>query len=236
MGRSEELPIGWLKQLIRRNGIMLITIGEKTKKNMKVLGINSYPFSSKQLKQAFRNLINISHPDRENGNEEKAKKIIAAYNEIKNLALNDITENDKFKEQIKIKKKEEDIFTLFENCKECDSIGKITSVRYKEEICKYCDIHKENWSIFGIYQLRKKYSLCKDCKGTGEFTQKRGKTVDCYKCQGTGLFGYCKHCKNTGFISRKKEFVENICLNCKGTGKIELKPFNPVIKKGAILI
>lgn len=151
---------------------MRITIGENTKKKMKILGIKEYPFSETSLKKSYRNLIQTNHPDK-GGCEEKAKAIIEAYNTLKNLAINDVTSTDKIEEEIKLKKQEEDIFAIFEKC----------------------DL-----------------------------------------CNGTGIINFCPYCNNTGIIEVEIKYEKEICTKCKGTGKIEIKPFNPVIRKGAVMI
>ena len=53
----------------------------------------------------------------------------------------------------------------------------------------------------------------------------------------------CEHCFGTGRIRRfvyrghmkRKDITFDPCWRCSGTGKIKIDPFNPVIRKGAIL-
>lgn len=53
----------------------------------------------------------------------------------------------------------------------------------------------------------------------------------------------CEHCFGTGKIRRfvyrghmkRKDIVFDPCWRCSGTGKIKIDPFNPAIRKGAIL-
>ena len=53
----------------------------------------------------------------------------------------------------------------------------------------------------------------------------------------------CEHCFGTGKIRRfvyrghmkRKDTVFDPCWRCSGTGKIKIDPFNPAIRKGAIL-
>ena len=53
---------------------MRVTIGENTERAMKVLGIESYPFTYSELKSSYRSLIKIYHPDVAKGNKEEAEK------------------------------------------------------------------------------------------------------------------------------------------------------------------
>ena len=48
---------------------MIIKIGEETRTRMKLLGIEEYPFSTNLLKNKYRSLIIINHPDK-GGNED----------------------------------------------------------------------------------------------------------------------------------------------------------------------
>lgn len=55
--------------------------------------------------------------------------------------------------------------------------------------------------------------------------------IKCERCFGTG--------RRRRFVSRghmkRRDITFDVCWKCKGVGKIKLDPFNPVIRKGAIL-
>ena len=95
---------------------MRITIGQNTEKNMRILRIENYPFDSATLKKNYRDLLLINHPDKSNGDRDKANeitiKIIKAYKELKYLAV-DIDQKDLETEP------DEDMFSLIETCKNC---------------------------------------------------------------------------------------------------------------------
>ena len=213
---------------------MLITIGKNTEKRMKLLNIEEYPFSVSLLNKNFRELISIHHPDK-GGDEEKAKVLIEAYGALKNLALDDITQKAVDIQSAAVAEQEKDIFAIFESCSRCNGIGEITISMPQTEICNHCNIyHHTFWLWAGIREARNSY--CKSFKGTGKFKQKLGRVVNCYKCKGTGKINHCKYCNDTGIIKNEIKYKKEKCLYCKGIGKIEIKPFNPVIRKGAVMI
>ena len=104
---------------------MKITIGDRTKKFMDILGLQKYPFSDVDLKIAYRKVIVENHPDK-GGSEEKTKKINEAYEELKFIALV-ITEEKARKVKNQAEKENEDIFKsiYWEKCTECNGTGKI---------------------------------------------------------------------------------------------------------------
>lgn len=187
---------------------MLITIGQNTEKQMKILGIENYPFSASMLKQNFRNLIQINHPDKKGGSKEKAQNIIDAYNNLKNLALNDITEKDKNNAETIIAEQERDIFAVLDTCPNCKGIGEIIS----------------DW-------IQNKCVNCYSVEQRLFFTNKNRSSILLFSFNRNWLStSSCKDRKCPAKTSKK------ICPKCKGTGKIEIKPFNPVIRKGAVMI
>lgn len=54
-------------------------------KNLKVLGIDIFTTDVKEIKKAYKILMLKYHPDRITGNEEKAKEVNTAYEELKRL-------------------------------------------------------------------------------------------------------------------------------------------------------
>ena len=150
---------------------MKITIGEDTKRAMKYLDIESYPFTYDELKSNYLILAKKHHPDVAKGNKEEAenkmKSINSSFRLIKNLALN---------------------------------IGKISED--KARIIK--ELEKDDMFTF--------WKKCEHCFGTGKIRR----------------FVYRGHMK-------RKDTVFDPCWRCSGTGKIKIDPFNPAIRKGAIL-
>ena len=202
---------------------MLITIGDKTKEHMNTLRLKEYPFTSTQIKGNYRKLLLEYHPDHNKNGEGKTRKIISAYKAICFLAI-DIDEKTKNDAQTKIEKGKEDLFTFFEDCPKCSGRGYFTQ-HSQSRICK-CSYG--GFSLFSIFSGGK----CISCKGTGKFKQRRSKRiVRCRECKGTGI---CPICNGKRFVDKGKKERFN-CSTCRGTGKIEIKPFNPVIPKGAVL-
>jgi len=207
---------------------MHIYIGEKTREYMKILHIESYPFTESEIKDKYRMLVKIYHPDHnKNVDENYIKEINSAYDAIKNLAIANTSDEDR-QQQINKFEADQDIFKLWKTCDNCKGSGKIEVP--DTLVCPHCQSWDKNHSFF-----RLRHKDCRACKGTGKFQQRNGKIVTCLRCNGTGWYGmqYCPYCKNTGFIKNETRFKN--CSNCSGTGKIEVKPFNPVIRKGAVL-
>jgi len=224
---------------------MKISIGGKTEDAMKILSINSYPFSPEELSRNFRILAKFNHPDvTGNPNDnKKVRKIIEAYKHLKNLAILFTSENEIKATQQRFEE-DEDMFGLWDICPDCKGTGKIQRTDYFYKICPYCDPNPNPFRgifsdfLFGFSRSSGKKTLkCNACKGTGKFKQKSGRIVDCYKCKGTGIFKIvkCNFCGGSGQIPITKN-TELTCEKCKGLGKIKLNPFNPAIRKGAILL
>ncbi len=214
---------------------MLITISDSTNMHMKELGLTEYPFTINQLKNCYRTLAMEHHPDKNPDGLEKMKKINSAYSWLKNLALADAETHI----ENAIDFQDDDIFNLYENCTECNGKGfKILAYPHRP-LCPTCD--KQTVLTKGIFgfSIPKHTSKgikikCTKCN-CGKFTLKNGEKVNCKICNGTGLKRVvCPTCNNEGFL--KEEFKQrNTCFKCEGKGKVLLKPFNPVIRKGAVL-
>ena len=214
---------------------MNIIIGNRTRKCMDLLGIMDFPFTEQLIKSNFRQLALKYHPD-VNKSEEAEKKFIKikeAYDTIINLATC-ITQEDVESELRNQRDKEEDIFALYDKCKRCEGTGKISerrtiyepidpSVRRKPQPCILCrPVH------------------CSKCN-KGEFTLKSGRKVTCLNCDGSGFLPDkgCSWCWGRGKKIQFKETYKTVfvnCVNCNGTGKVEVNPFNPVIPKGAVMV
>jgi len=205
---------------------MLINIGGRTQKFMDILSIKGYPFTETELKTAYRNAIKKAHPDKQ-GSEEKAKVINGAYSELKNIALSDQKER---KGSVVDIEREHDIFDLSEPCSSCNGTGEKEFISQRE--CNRCDKVRSFFSFFSEASGYKKLK-CYPCKGSGVFKLRNGREVECRKCHGEGYFTVkCKYCNGTGSINVKKKVD---CGECEGKGRIEVKPLNPVIPKGAVL-
>jgi len=210
---------------------MRITIGDKTKEFMLLLGISDYPFSSKELSEKFRIAVRVVHPDIQTGVKDNTmtRRVIEAYKNLKNLAIDTSGEEAKFYQD----EAEKDLFELTEICPECK--GRRTRIieRY-DGYCPDCMSPRNYFGMmFALGRLKGSgYQKveCKKCKGTGKFYDKI-----CFNCNGTGKSKIrCKTCRGNGYIVSAVKVVP--CEKCGGRGKIVLNPFNPVIPKGAVLM
>lgn len=129
---------------------MFITIGNKTKKFMKILELHQYPFSVAELNSSYKRLIKIHHPDK-GGDENTAKQIIIAYEALKNLAISETTIEKcqrlarKYDEEIA-----KDMFILFNNCEYCNGTG------------------NERYTVGKGKHQSFKFRRCLKCYGTGK--------------------------------------------------------------------
>ncbi|MEA3295545.1 MAG: hypothetical protein U9Q27_00155 [Patescibacteria group bacterium] len=213
-----------------------ITVGDKTKKSMKLLNIESFPFTESEIKSKFRKKIKSCHSDKVKGDDFLARKIIEAYSHIKHLAIGDNEIAKKGKGILKAEQENEDMFDFFDTCKQCNGKGKIIQHHEADtELCNVCMSHSSFFSVRNCPTGKIKES-CRACKGMGKFKQRSGRIVTCYRCKGKGwIIKKCPKCKGKGLVHVKAHTTENICLICGGTGRIKLNPFNPVIPKGAVL-
>jgi len=216
-----------------------VTIGDQTKKFMRILQIDFYPFTKSEVKQHFRKIIKSCHSDRNEGDDTFTKIVIEAYTHIRNLAISDNGIAKKASEILNAERQNTNIFELYDNCKKCKGTGKIKNIVNSHiEDCDRCSVRLRP-GIFGFstYISTGKIKIaCNACHSSGKFKQRSGKTVDCFKCNGKG-FRYikCFKCKGTKVIHIKAYTTEHTCINCSGTGRVKVDPFNPVITKGAIL-
>ena len=77
---------------------------------------------------------------------------------------------------------------------------------------------------------------CNQCE-KGIFTLINGRKVTCRRCKGKVFYKIkCRRCNGIGFLRVGEERVDLVnCTKCKGTGKVKLDLWNPVIPKGAVL-
>ena len=190
---------------------MRIFIGDQTKEYMQILGINEFPFAENEIKTKFRILIKMSHPD-SGGKKQDAQKLIQAYRWLLPLS--------KTPESI-LPPKEKRMFDLYKKCEKCNGEGKI----HRSTVVESCHI-----CFLGI----KKIIRCRECDEAGRFTLKSGRRVICKSCGGTKKIKIkCRECEGTGLrVIPAKDYE---CLHCNGRGEIEIRPFNPVVEKGAVL-
>jgi len=142
---------------------MRISIGDRTRDAMKVLDINSYPFSSEELSSKFRQLIKLHHPDKNKGlHNDKAITIINAYKHLKNLVISFLVKNDEIEATKKMFDEDEDIFSIWDTCPKCKGLCKIKHTSFITEFisCPDCDPLPKRNKIREIIED----ALCKDLK------------------------------------------------------------------------
>jgi len=225
---------------------MLITIGDVTKDAMACLDIKEYPFSPEELSQKFRTIIKTYKAaflvKKDVKAEEKAKEVILAYKHLKNLAVAFIVAEDDKRAAEERFYEDEDIFTLWDICPQCNGNKKVKNKWGAGDIkpCPDCDPMEQNVISRLFRHLSERSSgvktlKCKYCED-GKFKQRNGRVVDCRACSGTGIWKRveCKTCRGFGvtFIDSEELIT---CSKCKGLGKIKINPFNPAIPKGAVL-
>lgn len=221
----------------------MIEYANKTIEEAKLFGLK-FPFTKDDLKKRYRVLVMEYHPDKNPNSkicEEKIKVINVAYENLIKIALDKVEVKTSLSEELRKKwdQEEEDMFSIFNPCSECNGSRVSYVFRTIRQTCSNC-------GGSGIVKLK-----CKYCSGTGIFTNKFGRKVPCRACNETGIWKevYCKICNRKsrrGFFSnwaRYYEFgieytekkIEVPCPKCGGRGKIKYEPLNPVIRPGAIL-
>lgn len=203
-------------------------MNDEITKNMQILDIDVYPFTLESLKENFKALLHIYHPDKQNSEtekkiaNEKTIKIITAYKFLLNYA------NTVNIEEINIEKKEWGMFDFKKECNNCKGTGFFERFEWVSfTICPKCNNTKK---------IKLKCKYCVD----GKFMLRSGRAVDCKACKGTGIWKevQCNFCNSFSFafFSKQEQIKKKEkCLFCQGTGKVEHRPINPVIPKGAIL-
>jgi DnaJ-class molecular chaperone len=196
----------------------------------------SYPFTSEDLKGAYRKLVFETHPDH-GGTEEKFRPIQTAYEYLQSYVHERITQEELEKTTwARIKIEEQEPFKNFVDCPACQGKGRWIEKIHEKVGYKTVAFPCSRCGGDGKHKL-----VCRSCKGTGKYVQKNGREVPCHKCGGTGKFavGVCYGCSGTGmtFIdipsySPREVKYERECFTCKGTGKKEI--LNPVLKKGVV--
>jgi len=218
-------------------------------KDIRLFNLND-KFTITELKFSYMEILKKVHPDlNQNLSKEETEKlntktmlVMEAYKRLKKYVTTDnvTTLSEKLKQQWE--KEDNDIFTLYNPCKNCNGKRTIIVEEIVEGKCETCN---------GTGKVTIKCNKCNN----GTFTKRNGQQVKCLRCSGTGIFmtKRCPDCfgnyykdsflerlyrsifndfRGTRFIKQKKEIV---CPECKGRGKIKFEPLNPVIKKGSIL-
>lgn len=225
---------------------MRISIGGQTQDAMKVLGIEAYPFTSEELSGKFRPLIRHHHPDRNKDDptaKDIARKLIEAYQHLRNLVITTSVDEEQEQKARRIFEEDEDMFSIWDTCPRCNGLGKVKdsfSIRDTEP-CLDCDpTERDLFSRLFRHLPRRSSGIktlkCKYCDN-GRFKQRHGRVVDCRACNGTGIWKKvrCGTCSGSGVTFKRSEGLTSTCSKCDGLGKIKVNPFNPVIRKGAIL-
>ena len=214
-----------------------IIIGNRTEKFMKLLGIESFPFTKSEVRSKFRKKIKECHSDKTGGDDLLTRKVITAYTHIKNLAIADGRITELGEKTLKAEHENKDMFEFFDVCKKCNGKGEIT--RYSkayDEPCDRCMERRPSFFSFKAFPAGKIKVGCRDCRGTKKFKQRNGRIVECRRCKGKGwVYITCPKCKGRGFITIEARTIKSPCFNCGATGRIKVNPFNPVIPKGAVL-
>ena len=205
-----------------------------TKEHMAVMDIQDYPFTMKDLQSKFRELTKKYHPDvsKEEDSHKKMVEVNKAYSYLKAFSVMSGAGMD---EDISLPTNDPDesIFSrvLSKTCPNCSGKG-ITVIPGRRRVCKKCvTIYNEmKGGKGGVVALKCRASGCE----RGIFTLRSGRKIPCRKCEGTGYFKVkCNMCDGN-HVHEEPRTTKN-CSNCKGTGRIKIQPFNPVIPEGAVL-
>lgn len=210
-----------------------VMAGESEKRYMSILDIKDYPFSESTLKAHYRKAAFKFHPDVSDAkSEEQMKMVNAAYTFLKEVAQPDYAENHIEKEK---QFRDTDIFKFWQPCEKCNSKGYILREVPDVESCTNCPpiIHRVGWWFLFERPRGQGYQF-EDCPSCIKGETTSGK--ECNRCAGTGkVKKVCAACNGKGIKRNKENFIKELCLRCHGNGRIEIKPFNPVIPKGAVL-
>jgi DnaJ-class molecular chaperone len=179
--------------------------------------------SEEEIKKQYRKLAFKYHPDKNNGDDEKFKKIQNAYeiltdDEKKREYLNNsdisINLNDLFAQMFSIQKN-----TIVLKLSLYDILNGNTKefITYTKSPCLFCN-------ETGIKDYHKNAIECRECFGKG--VNPSIPFLSCMSCQGQGIFVLnkikCDNCKGKGYNKIKNERQINIPMNIKNNTQIEL--------------
>lgn len=170
------------------------------------------PTTLSMLKSAFRAAARKAHSD-VGGSDEAFRQVKSAYDMLLPLALVVDTAEQKVLKTVNDIPLSELGLGRKDNgspCPRCESRG-------------YTKSTYDTAAPYLQFELRR----CSDCNGSGRFTLRSGRKVVCKRCYGIGS------CHTRQRYTPKLETFYFVCSGCEGTG--EIKVFNPVIIKGAIL-
>ncbi len=192
-----------------------------------------FPFSEDELKRSFRKKAMKHHPD-QGGDEEKFKRLKNAFDKL-NPFCSDVVDCQK-------------IASTTDGTPLTD-LGKGLGPTTNGKKCTICEgmgysseklpIYKDCEECGGSGRIAEQFP-CRDCNGTGTFTQRNKRKVPCRKCHGSGKFKHpfqkklCTGCWGMGWFEvESKRIMYHKCSSCEGTGETEM--WNPVIRKGTLM-
>lgn len=159
-----------------------------------------------EIKNAYRKLAKLYHPDKGPGNEERFRQVTEAYKALTSLCK---TSTQRTKCDTDVVK----------NYKFVHDFGRGNDIQAAVPLTLE-DIDKGKVELVYIQRL-----FCPSCQGKG------GKVFTCKVCEGTGacmeideargllvkFVSTCKECAGSGV------HVEEICIHCKGKGLVDFK-------------
>lgn len=224
----------------------MLYVSKELKVALKMFDLD-IPFVESDLKRKFRNIIKKEHPDNNSGSSDSKELSIKIFENYELLKKNicekiDIDIPSELLRQWEIEDK--DITNIYDPCPTCKG------TKYEQHTISV-RVDCSNCGGSGFVELKCKY--CED----GIYSTRRGFKVPCKSCKDTpGLWKRvpCRECNPASFGFKRKSYFERLrsmyeigiayedkqinrtCSRCFGRGKIKLDLYNPVIKKGSILI
>lgn len=205
----------------------------KTRLAMETFGL-TIPFTTDDLTKAFRKLTRENHPSFshsiEGGNEEKMKEVNEAHLFLKPWATSPeatISSQDHYPQQL----------LMTDTGKLLSSLGQGLS----PQGVTCLDCKGEGYQSY-IASVRVGIGLvcehiCPDCNGSGDFTLRSRRIVECRRCRHHGVLPewYCPKCSGLSRIyTYEDETRYRVCSECKGEGAITV--FNPVLQRGSLIL
>ncbi len=191
---------------------------------METFGL-TIPFTTDDLTKAFQNLTLEYHPDR-GGSHEKMKEINEGQLFLRPWATSPEAKSQEYSQLLTTDTNE--LLTYLGRglgpqgvtCLDCEGQGYhsyTASVRIG--IGTRCD------------------HICPDCNGSGDFTLRSGRVVECRRCRHHGVLPewWCPTCSGLSRIyTYEDEQRYRVCSECKGDGAITV--FNPVLQRGSLIL
>ena len=211
-------------------------ISEETQEDMKILNICEYPFSDEFLKAQYRKMAFKFHPDVSSDETKKEMiKVNLSYTRLRKV----VQEFAPHEAVGKTGLTKRDMFDFSEPCARCEAKGYTLRTIPRIEPCPDCQPTYSWVQILRSFSfgssgrgLGYHFATCPNCQGSG----KKYSNTFCIRCDGTGkVKKVCKTCNGKGVLRHEETILKESCIVCHGVGRIEIHPFNPVIRKGAIL-